>query len=81
MKTFSNEYKTTPGTAVQEKWDKFETKLMTVIDEHIPTKLSSNRRNLPWFERSHRRLCRKKQRLYSKAKKSGKQNDWDNYRN
>ena len=27
MKTVSNEYKTTPGTTVQEKWDKFETKL------------------------------------------------------
>ena len=54
---------------------------MAVINEHIPTKLYTNRRNLPWFERSHRRLYRKKQRLYNKAKKSGKQHDWDNYRN
>ncbi|XP_072037037.1 uncharacterized protein [Amphiura filiformis] len=40
----------------------------------------SNRHSLPWFTREHRRLCRKKQRAYNKAKCSGKSTDWEKYK-
>ena len=36
--------------------------------------------NLPWFNHSLKRLARRKQRLYNKAKTSGKQNDWKGFR-
>ena len=37
--------------------------------KHVPQKLASIRRNVPWITRSLRRMCRKKQRLYNKASK------------
>ena len=36
--------------------------------------------NLPWFNHSLKSLARRKQRLYNKAKTSGKQNDWKGFR-
>ena len=35
--------------------------------------------NLPWFNHSLKRLARRKQRLYNKAKTSGKQNAWKGF--
>ena len=40
----------------------------------IPSKWTSSRYNLPWFNHSLKRLVTRKQRLYNKAKASGKQN-------
>ena len=42
-------------------------------EKHIPSKLSSTRYNVPWLTSTIRRMCRKKRRLYRRAKKSGKQ--------
>ena len=36
--------------------------------------------SFPWFNHSLKRLARRKQRLYNKAKTSGKQNDWKAFR-
>ena len=33
----------------------------------------------PWFEQKHKKLVRKKQRLYNKAKNSGRKDHWDEY--
>ena len=51
------------------------------MNTHIPSKLTSSRYNLPWFNRPLRRLSRAKQRAYNKAKKSGKDSDWSRFRN
>ena len=45
------------------------------MERNISIKISSSRCNLPWFNRAHRRLCRKKQRLYNAAKRSDKDKD------
>ncbi len=50
------------------------------MDTHIPSKMTSSRWNLPWFERKHRRLCRRKLRLFNKAKATGNQTHWDEYK-
>ena len=36
--------------------------------------------SFPWFNHSLKRQARRKQRLYNKAKTSGKQNDWKTFR-
>ena len=51
-----------------------------MIDTPIPTKLSSKRFKLPWFNRELKRLCRKKSRKYKKAKRSGKEHHWKEYK-
>ena len=33
----------------QENWDILKNKLSTLMEEYIPTKMSSSRYNLPWF--------------------------------
>ena len=38
------------------------------MERNISIKTSLSRCYLPWFNRAHRRLCRKKQRLYNAAK-------------
>ena len=66
--------------SIDEKWNCFEVNIHRIMDSCIPTKLTTSRYNLPWFNRSLRRLARGKQRLYNKAKKSGKQDDWNAFR-
>ena len=46
------------------------------MDSCIPSRWTTLRYNLPWFNHSLKSLARRKQRLYNKAKTSGKQNDW-----
>ena len=41
--------------------------------------LTSRRYSLPWFGRDHRRLCRKKQRRYNKAKRTNNPKHWKDY--
>lgn len=62
--------------SVDEKWSCFEDNIHRIMDSCIPSKWTSSRYNLPWFNHSLKRLARRKQRLYNKAKFSGKQNDW-----
>ena len=46
----------------------------------IPSKLSGSRNKLPWINTELKRQIRKKGRRFSKAKKSGLKEDWDNYK-
>ena len=50
------------------------------MSSKIPTKLSSKHFKLPWFNRELKRLCRKKSRKYKKAKRSGKEHHWKEYK-
>ena len=57
--------------------EKFKTSLLSAIDKHIPSKRQRPRHSVPWFNRTLRRLVRRKQRRHRKAKRS---EDWKNYR-
>ena len=46
--------------SVQEKWDAIEKEIKATMDRHVPSKMSSHRHDLPWFDRRHRRLTRTK---------------------
>ena len=63
-------------SSVDHKWNA----LKSTMERNIPTKSSSSRFHLPWFNRTHRRLCKKKQRLYNDAKRLGNETDWAKYR-
>ena len=51
-----------------------------IIDQNVPHKLTSSKLNLPWFTRTQRRLCRKKHKLFKKAKKTNKTDHWTTYK-
>ena len=56
-------------------WVKFKAKLFDLIDIHIPTITCRSEFNPPWFDSDLYNLCRKKERLRSKFKKSKGDND------
>ena len=66
--------------SIDDKWSFFEDNIHRIMDSCIPSKWTSSRYNLPWFNHSLKRLVKRKQRLYNKAKTSGNQNDWKAFR-
>ena len=66
--------------SVNENYIKFRTYLEEVMENKILSKLSSKRFKLPWFNRELKRLCRKKARKYKKAKRSGREDHWEQYK-
>ena len=55
--------------------------LLQAIDAHIPVKSISNAKSPPWITSQLKRLIRKKQCLYNKAKASKTTLDWTAYKN
>lgn len=67
-------------TTVENLWKDFKSIIMGSIDKHIPKKLISGKPHLPWLTPYIKRMIRKKQRRYNRAKRSGKDQDWNEYR-
>ena len=63
------------NSSVQGNWSKIKKNISTLMDKHIPTKKSTTRHNLPWFNHRLRRMNRKLQRLYNKQRKSQLKSD------
>lgn len=78
-KKFMNEFKET--TPVEEMWQSFRNHCKHIIEKHVPSKLSSSRFHQPWINKKIKRLSKRKQRLYNRAKRSGKERDWSCYNN
>ena len=60
---------------IHENWENFKKILTDARDKFVPSKLSTTRHNLPWYNQKLRRLAKKKQRLFNKAKKSKTKDD------
>ena len=54
--------------------------LQEMMDKHVPSKMTSTRYNLPWLNQKLKRMTKKKQKLYNKAKKSKSAYEWDKFR-
>ncbi len=69
--SFSKDFLNSCGVrSVEENWGKLSQHLKEVQEKHIPSKLTSTRFNLPWFNAQLKKMCRKKRRLYRKARKT-----------
>ena len=66
--------------SVNDNYIKFRTYLEEVIENKLPSKLSSKRFKLPWFYRELKRLCIKKARTYKKAKCFEREDHWEQYK-
>jgi hypothetical protein len=49
---------------------------LSTINKHVPTKRTLARHSHPWMNTRLRRLCKQKQRAYTKAKRSKATKDW-----
>ena len=64
---FNQEFSETSATRnIHENWNKFKDH-DKLLQDKIPSKLSSTRYNLSWFDSDLKRLNRKKRRVYNKA--------------
>ncbi len=78
---FQQSYLETEGNKdVEECWQDIKSYLNSMLESSIPSKMTSTRYNLPWFNRYLHRLCKRKQRLFNKAKKTGKKCHWESFK-
>ena len=68
------------GTTVNELWTIFKETLCTIINSNVPTKLSRSRHSNPWMNTTLKRMLRRRQRAYNKARSSQHHKDWDRYK-
>ena len=64
----------------EENWGSFKAHMKSMLNS-IPSKLSSERTNLPWLTTEVKRLCRKKRSVYNKAKKTKSTTQWARFKN
>ncbi|XP_066934925.1 uncharacterized protein, partial [Clytia hemisphaerica] len=70
---------TTPDTSVNDIWINLKDILLTAQATHVPTKITSQRFQQPWFNRACKKAVRKKKRSYRKYKVSKDPTDWKYY--
>ena len=66
--------------SVNDNYVVFKKFMESLLKTDIPSKLSGSGNKLPWINTELKRQIRKKGRRFSKAKKSGLKEDWDNYK-
>ena len=66
---------------VEDNWKYFKDMTTTAMQHHIPTKMLSGRWNIPWLTPALRKMMRKKQRYYNRAKRTLNEHDWKSFKN
>ena len=79
-KAFTTRIMTQEYHDVEPLWTLISNHLQTMISEHVPTKACSSRFHQPWITNHLKRLSRRKQRAWSKAKQSDSPSDWERYK-
>ena len=51
------------------------------MKHYVPVRLTTSRYNLPWFNKDLKKMCKRKKRLYKKAKISRNPEDWQEFCN
>ena len=67
--------------SVEQMWVAFKEMLMRNAKNHFAVKIIKSFNSNPWFDRSIRRMVRKKQRLYNLAKQKNTAEAWTNFKN
>jgi hypothetical protein len=65
------------GDTIHQLWDTFKENLFETMNKYIPNRESRARSTTPWIKNKQRKMIKRKQRLYNKARKTNK---WANYR-
>ena len=65
---------------VNEAWANWQQCFMHIMHECIPQRLLPNRRNLPWLSKSLIQQMRKRNMLFSQARRTGRNSDFDRYK-
>ncbi|VDI42580.1 Hypothetical predicted protein [Mytilus galloprovincialis] len=60
-------------------WEFIKTSLLTILEQTVPSKMSSSRFNQPWINQKIKKLTRQKKRSFEKARKTKRKSDFDRY--
>ena len=63
---------TDADSPINDIWEKLKHGIYEVMEKYILSKLTSNRHNLPWINHKLKKLIKKKNKLYNKARQSKK---------
>ena len=82
VRNFSTEFLASSPelSSVDENWIKILNFLNECIKDFIPSKISKNRRHLPWITPELKRHMRKRDRLFKKARRNPSTAAWQSYR-
>ena len=79
---FTHEYfSLNQNMTVNDKWNLVSTKIINIMNQYVPSRLTTSRFNLPWFSKDLKKMCKRKKRLYKKAKRSRNPEDWQEFCN
>ncbi|XP_072019330.1 uncharacterized protein [Amphiura filiformis] len=77
IRQFSAEYfAKLVDVSASAKWDAIKNCILEAMEKFVPSRMTSSRFDVPWFSRALRRQCRKKQKLYNRARKTKSGEDW-----
>ena len=57
-------------SSVNDMWVSFKSEVIAAIERFIPSKMTNTKYSLPWIDSSIKRLIRKRDKLYFRARKS-----------
>lgn len=82
LNEFSEEFCNTfpSDESVESMWNRFKTHLKETMDTHIPTNVVSKQNKTLWISHKVKRMHKRKQHAYNKARKTGSDSDWDHFR-
>jgi len=69
------------ASELDDLWIKFKSTILDAVEQNVPSKNISGRWHVPWFTPSLKRVIRKKQRLYRKAKQLQTHESWAKFKN
>lgn len=67
-------------TPVEALWDQISDACLKAMQKHVPSKLTSNNFSQPWVNRQIKKLSRRKEKAYCKAKQTGSHTDWARFK-
>ena len=70
VKIFSHKFQLTFNTDdnIDEMWNNMKENMQTIVNKHVPTKITSKKYQQPWFTIKTSQLARKKNRWFKKMK-------------
>ena len=65
---------------INSNWESLKTEVFRTMKKNIPHKRISSWQHVPWMKITIKRLIRKKKRLWKKAKKTNKEEHWQEFK-
>ena len=65
---------------MEQNWNFIHENILQIVKDHIPAKQISTLSRLPWMTSQLKRLIKRKQRLYKRAKRFKRPSDWKAYK-